>query len=176
MPPHNGLPRWHKSIFNDEERLQASTLFATLQLSQSRPFHTPVMCYDLIRANIRIKGGPLHPPLGSQFTYPALASEIQQTDALQISEQHRCISLFYDRLSNPHHVHPHRSGDASRKIHPEPFSDLRIDPVNLIKAFVGLTCSPLTAFGLPGSRTVAACHVVCSPGSSQYDPSLQGSE
>lgn len=51
-----------------------------------------------------------------------------------------------------------------------------LTPVNPIKAFVGLTCNPLTAFDLLGSRTVAACHVVCSPGSSQYDPSLQGSE
>jgi len=103
---------------------------------------------------------------------PAPASEIRRTDALQIPEQHRCVSLFYDRLSNPHHVRPYRSGVASSKIHPEPFSDLRIDPVNPIKAFVGLTCNPFTAFGLLGSRNIAACHVVCSPGSSQYDPSL----
>jgi|SRR5271154_731645 len=122
------------------------------------------------------QGVPLHLPLGSQCTCPALASQIRRTDALQISEQHRCVSLFYDRLSNPHHVHPHRSGDASSKIHPEPFSDLRMDPVNPIKAFVGLIGNPLTAFGLLCSRTVAACHVVCSPGSSQYDPSLRGSD
>src|SRR5271156_6447421 len=126
MSSQNGLPCWHKTIFNDEERLQASTLFATLQLSQSWPLHIPVICYD--------------------------------------------------RLSNPHHVHPPRSGDASSKIHPEPFSDLRMDPVNPIKAFVGLIGNPLTAFGLLCSRTVAACHVVCSPGSSQYDPSLRGSD
>jgi hypothetical protein len=76
----------------------------------------------------------------------ALASEIRRTDALQISEQQRCVSLFYDRLSNPHHVRPHRSGDASSKIHPEPFSDLRIDPVNPIKASCGLTCNHFDSF------------------------------
>src|SRR5271170_4767556 len=122
------------------------------------------------------QGVPLHLPLGSQCTCPALASEIRRTDALQISEKQRCVSLFYDRLSNPHHVRPHRSGDASSKIHPEPFSDLCIDPVNPIKASVGLTCNPLTAFDLLGCRNIAPCHVVCSPGSSQYDPCLQGSE
>jgi hypothetical protein len=122
------------------------------------------------------QGGPLHLPLGSQCTCLALANETRRTDALQISEQHCGVSLFYDRLSNPHHVHPHRSGAASSKIYPEPFSDLRMDPVNPIKAFIGLTGNPLTAFDLLCSRNIAACHVVCCPGSSQYDPSLRGSE
>jgi hypothetical protein len=88
-------------------------------------------------------------------------------DNLQISEQPCCRSFPDDWLSHPDHVHTHSSDFSPRKIYPESFGDLGMDPVVLVILLTGLIRS--AAFGMSSCCNIVICDVVCSQGPRKYD-------
>ena len=96
-------------------------------------------------------------------------------DALQISEQPCCRPFPDDWLSHPDYVHPHNSDFPPRKIYPERFGDLGMDPIEPVILLIGLILHSSVASGLSSCRNIIICDVVCSQGPRKYHSPLNRS-